>query len=184
METYKKGGLVKLSPFLQKDFKKLISWVESEEAMVQFAGTYFQFPLTEAQLDHYLKDKNRFVYKVVHTITNTVIGHAEIFFNYPTAILCRIIIGEKQYRGQGIGQQIVNSLLEISFNQLRAEKALLNVFEWNIAAIKCYQKVGFTINPDKLKTTRVNSHAWTALHMSIDRQTWNHTNHSYAGNQY
>lgn len=184
METYKKGGLIKLSRFLPGDFKRLISWVESEETMVQFAGSYFQFPLTEAQLDHYLKDKNRFVYKVVHTITNSVIGHAEIFLNYPTAILCRIIIGEKQYRGHGIGQQIVNSLLEISFNQLRAEKALLNVFEWNIAAIKCYQKVGFSINSDKLKTTRVNSHAWTALHMSIDRQTYDQTNRSYAARQY
>ena len=179
METPKKDLLIKLSPFLKTDFSKLISWVDSEETMVQFAGTYFSFPLTETQLEQYLKDKNRFVYKVVHTLTKTAIGHAEIFFTYPTAILCRIMIGEKEYRGRGIGQQIMNALLEISFVQLGALKAILNVYDWNITAIRCYQKVGFAIDPDKLKASQVNGKAWTPLSMSIDKLTWSNLKQSY-----
>jgi RimJ/RimL family protein N-acetyltransferase len=178
MEIHKKESSIKLSPFLKTDFGRLISWVDNEETMVQFAGTYFSFPLTETQLEQYLKDKNRFVYKVVHTPTKTVIGHAEIFFNHTTAILCRILIGEKIYRGKGIGQQIINALLEISFNQHGASTVMLNVFEWNVIAIRCYEKVGFSINPGKLYTSQVNGKAWTRLSMSIDKLTWINLNSS------
>jgi RimJ/RimL family protein N-acetyltransferase len=173
MEIYKNTHLIKLRAFLKPDFERLISWIDNEEAMVQFAGTYFSFPITKTQLQQYLDDKSRFVYKVVYTPTNTVIGHAEIFLNYPTAVFCRIIIGEEKYRGKGLGQQIIKSLLEISFTQLGAAVAMLNVFDWNIAAIKCYEKVGFTINPGMSRMRQVNGKTWRALNMSIDKTTWN-----------
>lgn len=172
MESYQNTSLIRLRPFLKNDFEKLISWVDREETMVQFAGTYFSFPLTGKQLERYLEDKNRLVYKVVLATTKMVIGHAEIFLNYPTATLCRILIGEKRYRGKGIGQEIVNSLLEISFNQLGATRAILNVYDWNINAIRCYEKVGFAIDREKVKSIAVNGQTWTALNMSIGKLTW------------
>jgi RimJ/RimL family protein N-acetyltransferase len=165
--------MVKLEPFTKADFDKLISWVNSEEILVQFAGPIFTFPLTHQQLEQYLEDKNRFVYKVVHLPTNTSIGHAEISLSdESTAILCRILIGDPIYRGQGLGQKIVNKLLEISFTQFAAEKAELNVFDWNVSAIKCYEKAGFVINPNKTKKRDVNGETWTALNMTIDKGQW------------
>lgn len=164
--------MIELLPFADTDFEKLISWVESEEAMFQFAGSIFSFPLTQNQLQIYLEDDNRFVYKVVLSSTNMTIGHGEIYLEKNTAVLCRIIIGEQAYRGFGIGLRIVNKLLKIAFIQCKAERAELNVFNWNTAAIRCYQKAGFLVNPQKTKERELKGKIWTVLNMSLDKSDW------------
>ena len=59
--------MIRLEPFATSDFNKLISWVDSEEDLIQFAGPIFKFPLTERQLEKYLEDKSRFAFKVIET---------------------------------------------------------------------------------------------------------------------
>jgi RimJ/RimL family protein N-acetyltransferase len=165
--------MIRLEPFERPDFDTLISWIPDEEMLVQFAGFIFNFPLTAQQLYLYLEDKNRFAYKVVESSTNKTLGHAEILLpGKKTAALCRIIIGNPENRHQGLGQIIIKNLLEISFNQLEAEKCELNVFDWNKAAIKCYENTGFVINEDKIQERNVNGETWTALNMEMDKMKW------------
>lgn len=164
--------MIELLAFGNTDFKTLISWVETESILVQFAGTYFTFPLTEKQLEHYVEDSNRLIYKVVLSSTQNTIGHAEIYLENRIAILCRIIIGLPELRGRKLGLEIMNALLEISFTRLEAERAELNVFDWNLAAIQCYKKAGLVINTVKTKKREVNGKTWTALNMMIDKTTW------------
>lgn len=166
------NSIIQLIRFEKPDFEKLISWIDNEETLVQFAGTYFTFPLTIEQLDRYLQDQNRFVYKVIRVTTQTHIGHGEIYLEKNNAVLCRIIIGDPADRGSGIGLQVVNALLEIAFQKLAVEKVELNVFDWNIAAITCYTKAGFTINKENTKLREVNGKFWKALNMWIDKTTW------------
>jgi RimJ/RimL family protein N-acetyltransferase len=165
--------MIKIEPFHKTDFDGLISWVDSEETLVQFAGPIFAFPLTTQQLETCLEDEKRFAYKVVDLKRNSIIGHAEIYT--PTdklAILCRILIGDPRLRGLGLGQEIMKILLTISFAGFGVEKAELNVFDWNIGAIKCYEKVGFSINTEKKRTREVNGQTWTSLNMTIDKNNW------------
>jgi len=54
--------MIKLEQFDETDFDRLISWVDSEEFMLQFAGPIFTFPLTIDQLESYISDKNRFAF--------------------------------------------------------------------------------------------------------------------------
>ncbi len=63
-------------------------------------------------------------------------------------------------------------LLEIAFNELNKEKAELNVFDWNIGAIKCYEKVGFKINQNKVSNSIVKGENWKAINMIINRDDW------------
>lgn len=157
--------MIQLQKFTKDDFGKLISWVDSEETLVQFAGTLFAYPLTNEQLIDYLADLNRFVYKVLDEENNTI-GHAEIIIKKDRiARFCRIIIGNKNNRGKGIGQLVIAELLNISFNRFHAESATLNVYDWNIEAIKCYKKSGFTINKNQTKSIVINGKVWTALNM-------------------
>jgi RimJ/RimL family protein N-acetyltransferase len=165
--------MVKLVPFEETDFKQLISWIDSEETLIQFAGPIFTYPLTPQQLMQYLDDKNRFAFKVVNELYSQTIGHAEIYLpNKQMAYLCRIMIGDPMFRGKGFGQQIVNQLLEIAFTQLGVERTELNVFDWNTSAIKCYEKAGYVINPGKAKKREVKGQTWTALNMSLTKTQW------------
>lgn len=165
--------MIKIESFGPEDFSRLISWIDSEETLVQFAGSMFSFPLTNQQLENYLTDQNRNAYKIISAEHNAVIGHGEVYArDDDTAILCRILIGPVTYRGKGFGQRIVRELLNVTFNELGRISAELNVYDWNIPAIKCYEKTGFTINEGQKRSTTVNGKVWTALNMRINKMDW------------
>ena len=109
--------MIELKPFQKDDFSSLISWINNENDLVQFAGAIFTFPLTNNQLNNYLKDLNRHAFKVIYKLDNSIIGHSEIYINKnKTAKLCRILIGNPKFRGKGLGQKIVKELVHISFD--------------------------------------------------------------------
>lgn len=156
--------MLKLEQFSENDFDNLISWVSSKEELIQFAGPIFEFPLSKEQLKNYISNPNVKAYKVMYE--NNHIGHSEINISQNTPPkLCRIIIGNKNYRGKGLGQKIVESLLKICKEEFKSNKVELNVFDWNENAIKCYEKVGFKFNREKQKEVIVNGKKWFSLNM-------------------
>jgi RimJ/RimL family protein N-acetyltransferase len=165
--------MVKLERFEKNDFQRLINWVDTEELLVQFGGPIFSFPLTFEQLEEYISDPKRSIFKVIELPSNNVIGHAELVpSDFKTVKICRILVGDESKRGKGLGQGLINELLEMSFLQLGYEKAELNVYDWNIGAIKCYEKNGFMRNPDKVNSVEVNGNIWTALNMTVLKSDW------------
>jgi RimJ/RimL family protein N-acetyltransferase len=47
---------------------------------------------------------------------------------------------------------------------------MLYVFDWNIAAIKCYEKAGFVTDKGVTKRREANGKIWTAIKMLIDKK--------------
>ena len=164
--------MIILQKFTKSDYKRLISWIDTAETLMQFAGPGFTFPLTSEQIDDSLSDNKRFAFKVIDTESGDCIGHSEIYLTGTSASLGRILIGDKQLRGKGLGKTIVEQLLDYCYNTLNQRQAELNVFDWNINAIKCYEKVGFTINPEKKLERKINGETWVALNMTFDKQKW------------
>lgn len=137
--------MIRLEQFGRKHYADLISWIDSDEMLMQFGGPLFSFPLTSEQLDASLSDENRISFCVTSNETNLPIGHCEIYLLPDSAKIGRILIGNPQHRGKGLGKQIVGLLLKYVFNQLERTSVELNVFDWNTSAIKCYEKSGFVI---------------------------------------
>jgi len=164
--------MIRLEKFDQACYNTLISWIDSAEALMQFAGPGFTFPLTGSQLDRSLSDPNRFAFSVVDRNNEKPVGHAEIYLTSESAYLGKILIGDPNERGKGLGKQIVSSLLDHAFGVLAQNEVQLNVFDWNLAAIKCYEKAGFRFNPDKKLERMVNGQVWIALSMTINKQNW------------
>lgn len=84
----------------------------------------------------------------------------------------RILIMEETLRGKGIGKQIVALLLEFILENSKQRNVELNVFDFNIGAIKCYETIGFVINPDKKFVREMDDETWTALNMKLDLDNW------------
>ena len=165
--------MIKLAKFTNIDFERLINWAENEEMLVQFSGPIFKFPLTKQQLEKYLTDENCMPFKVINTETEEIIGHSEIYKSENNvAKLCRILVGDKKLRGKGIGEKIVNKLVEYCFEKLDVEKVELNVYDWNKSAIKCYEKSGFEINPNKISQIVVKGEIWISLNMILEKNSW------------
>jgi len=164
--------MIRLEKFSRDNYADLISWVDSEETLMQFAGPGFTFPLTNEQLDVSSSDKNRISFAIFHNESNICIGHSEIYLSGNVAKLGRIIIGDTKQRGKGQGQKIVHLLLEHIFSVLNKTTAELNVFDWNVSAIKCYEKSGFSIDPLKKLERKIKGDVWIAINMNISREKW------------
>ena len=62
--------MIKLKRFAKEHYNDLISWVDNQESLMQFAGPAYFFPLTNEQLDDSLKDINRHAFSVINNDKN------------------------------------------------------------------------------------------------------------------
>ncbi len=162
--------MITLKPFSIADLPQLNQWIEDERQLVQFAGDYFTFPIDTKQISDYLDNKNRYVFQVRHQAYP--IGHAEIYREGPEqAKLCRILLSDAN-RGKGLGKATLNKLLYKCFNELAINTVHLNVFDWNIIAIRCYESCGFQIIPNQITTIYYQDEAWQTIKMAIKKSQW------------
>jgi len=161
--------MIDLKPFTEDDFEVFKSWIHSSDELFQFAGPIFTYPVTDEQLVNYINLTDKRPLKVVLKSTNEIIGHCEMNFADGNNRLSRILVGKKELRGQGMGEQIIRSLVALFFIDPRVNEVDLNVFDWNTAAIKCYEKVGFRINFKNTEVMNVNGNVWTKLNMVLKR---------------
>lgn len=141
-----------LVPFTAGDFDTLLSWIDSRQFFIQWCGNTFKFPLDKTQLEEYLKDTEgelaaKRVYKAVDK-NNMHIGNISLHRierDKGLAGIACVIVGDKAYRGKGVGGAMVRKLLDIAFGEIGLSKVYLNVFEYNKPAIRCYEKAGFKI---------------------------------------
>lgn len=75
-----------------------------------------------------------------------VAGHIEIGNierRNSSARLSRVLVGPIGSRGRGLGQQLVRAALGIAFDTMHLHRVDLSVFDFNQAAIACYERVRF-----------------------------------------
>lgn len=162
--------MLKLLPFTIDDADQLISWFENEDSLVQFAGPIFTYPLTKEQIAVHLTDASRLIYKAIDQESSLVIGHGEIAIvpDEPPKLTC-LIIGDKKFRGKGLGKELTRQLTALAFDRLQADAVQLYVYDWNKNAFELYKSLGFKVNPDKALTTVVNGQSWVAINMVIQK---------------
>lgn len=161
--------MIKLKSFKIKDWKYIEKWIPNESELIQFAGSIFSFPIDQNQVRNYLADSNRTVFRVEADNGQTV-GIAEISMQTNTvAKLARILIGEKSMRGKGVGTTLIKKLNEYAFYNLKAKSVILNVYSWNVGAIKCYEKVGFLRTSKPITYEQVGNEKWETMEMEIQQ---------------
>ena len=178
---------IELKPFERNDFLRLIDWIKTPEFLLQWAGAIFTFPLDESQLDIYLRGSQgdpplRKIYKVINTSDRRAIGHIElndIDLRNKTAMVCRVLIGEPSLRGKGVGPQMLKELIEVGFGQFGLHRIDLLVFDFNQAAIRCYEKVGFRKEGHIRESRKIGNEYWSLYQMSILEHEWRSTLSSY-----
>ncbi len=166
--------MIRLEQFTEANFEQFISWIDTEKFMYQFGGALFTYPVTVEQLNNYIADSTHRIYRVVDTATDKVIGHGDISHlnvKNKSARLCRILIANEQDRSMGYGKQLIRALLKICFGELALHRVDLGVFEFNKAAIRCYQSCGFRIEGTLRESFIINDDYYSVHNMSIlDRE--------------
>ena len=174
--------MIRLEYFEREDFKQLIEWMNSEHLITNWAGSLFKFPLTEDSLDWYIEDTNNpdesdaFIYRAVDVKTGKTVGHislGSVSEKNRAARISRVLIGNTSERGKGYCTGMINEILKIGFGDLKLHRVSLGVYDFNHAAIRCYEKSGFVkegLMRDVLKYDE-NTY-WSLIEMSILEDEW------------
>lgn len=172
--------MISLRKFTREDFPCLMKWITSPALLYQWAGTIFTFPLTEVQLENYIReterpDPPRLIFTVENTEAKENLGHIElnsIDRKNKSACICRVLVGPEICRGKGIGQEMMRKVLEVGFRDLNLHRIELNVFDFNTAAIKCYEKAGFIREGLHRDVRRIGNEYWSLYRMSMLKDEW------------
>ncbi|MTG97772.1 MULTISPECIES: GNAT family N-acetyltransferase [Myroides] len=158
--------MLRLKEFDLSDIPTMIKWGFSKEELFQFAGDAFSYPLREEEVISFMKKEGSSFFAIQEIVSNTVIGVGEVVLEpYNTCKLARIVIGDTAFRGKGYGQEMIVLLTDYCLQELQATKVYLNVFDWNIGAIKCYEKVGYQFT-EKSREFKVNEElVWISREM-------------------
>lgn len=137
---------IKLKPFNQSDVPELLQWLENTgpEFLMQFAGPGYSYPLDASQIYKTLADPDTVLFNAIHPTGNTC-GHCQLLgidkFG-KTATVGRVLV-PSEYRNLGLGYSMLKHLIHYAVAECSLRKLNLRVFEFNLAAIHCYTKLGF-----------------------------------------
>jgi RimJ/RimL family protein N-acetyltransferase len=172
--------MIRLHPFERVDFDRILKWATDARFLMQWAGPVFRHPLDHDQLEDYLaegcgKKPKRAVWKGIDDATNVVIGHIEIDridYERKCGALSRVLIGIPGLRGRGLGRELVGEALKRAFDELDLEEITLAVFDFNYAAIRCYEANGFETFHARDGAVAVEGERWSVNFMRLSRSRW------------
>lgn len=160
-----------LRPLRASDCDALLTWVDSGDALFQWAGPRdFSWPLTREQLLHDLEraDHRRLPFAVVQGEGGRLVGHVMLTAlpDHGVGLLGRVMIAP-EHRGRGLGTALMREVVRVGFDERGLHRLQLAVYDFNLAAIACYQSVGFEIEGTQRDSTRGSNGYWSSHTMAL-----------------
>jgi RimJ/RimL family protein N-acetyltransferase len=87
------------------------------------------------------------VFSIVTLDGDVLIGRGMLFAvdHINRSAMLGLVIGEKEYWGQGYGTEATRLLVDYGFSLLNLNSIMLGCFAFNTRALRCYEKVGFRV---------------------------------------
>jgi len=172
--------MIRLEYFTSNDFTQLMGWIKDEEALMNWSGSLFSYPLTQSSLEWYIEDVNdieeseAFVYKAIEQDTQKVVGHISlgtVSRKNRSARISRVLI-DPESQGKGYCMQMVRAVLQIGFEELKLHRICLGVYDFNKAAMRCYEKAGMVIEGTNRDCLLFKGKWWSLVEMSMLEEEW------------
>lgn len=114
--------------------------------LVRYTGCKpdFTFEEIDAFIRMSIVDETRFHFVLLNP-DGRIIGEA-VLSDYDTTVMAahfRLAIFDPSYRGLGLGQFMVTSMLDFGFSFLKLHRFELQVYSYNIPALSLYRQFGF-----------------------------------------
>lgn len=156
------------------DAKVITKWFENEYAFRQWsADRYASYPITAEDMNNYYsKYSDNELFKLTAVDESEIIGHLTIRFIDDAKKIARLgfVIVDDAKRGKGYGKQLVSSAVKYAFDELKADKVTLGVFENNPPAVHCYLSCGFSIvEKEIVESYPCMGETWNCIEMEIIR---------------
>ncbi|GKX67180.1 GNAT family N-acetyltransferase [Inconstantimicrobium mannanitabidum] len=143
-----KGQNVKLTALREEDIAKLEQWYNDIE-FLRFYDMVSAVPKSKKELHEMLHEitqaHDKYIFAIRSNIDETLIGvtgFENILWNNGTAVIY-IGIGDKSFRGKGLGKEALALTMQFGFNELNLHRIQLNVLSYNTPALNLYESLGF-----------------------------------------
>lgn len=162
--------MLELRLYKNTDANIIVKWLKSEYAFRQWsADRYKSYPITAEDMNHYYSQYSEDeLYKLTTLDEDEIIGHLTIRFVDDARKIARLgfVIIDDTKRENGYGKQLVSSALKYAFEELKADKVTLGVFENNTPAIHCYLSCGFKIvEKEIIESYQCMGEVWNCIEM-------------------
>ena len=163
---------MELRRYKASDAQFIVKWLKNEYAFRQWsADRYEKYPITSEDMNNYYSQYNDDeLYKLTAICKDEIVGHLTIRFIDDARKIARLgfVIVDDTKRGNGHGKELVSSALKYAFDELKADKVTLGVFENNTPAINCYLSCGFKIvEKEMIESYQCMGEIWNCIEMEI-----------------
>ncbi|MFQ6068315.1 MAG: GNAT family N-acetyltransferase [Candidatus Bathyarchaeia archaeon] len=171
-------GKLRFRPIEREDLKLLHKW-ENDFELIMYSRSkpmnFVNMSQLEKQYEEWMKDEKELRFIVELIDPKEAIGIARIrreeWGNVKTMDI-GTYIGKKELWGKGLGKQITVALLEMSFNQLNAERCEAWSVEYNHRAHRTLEACGFKKGGVVRQAAFVNGRKWDGFHFDILRDEY------------
>ncbi len=127
-----------------EDIDALMAWFPDEASVRNWGGPFFDYPFDRESFHRDCKWRDMATYCLESH--GTLQGFGQIYERYGRVNLARLVVNPSA-RGCGLGQLLVNALIDESRGTLGLGEAGLFVYRSNESAYFCYRAAGFEPAP-------------------------------------
>ncbi len=153
-----RGERVVLRPLTEADWGLLLRW-NSDPEVLYFAEGDDVSSYTLDQIQSIYRGVSQTAFCFIIEVKGAPVGECwlqhmnleRVLQKYPKSDCRRIdlLIGEKEFRGQGLGMEVIQLLTAFAFDEQGAELVFgCDVADYNPASRKAFQKAGFTVDAE------------------------------------
>ncbi|MBN2041070.1 MAG: GNAT family N-acetyltransferase [Spirochaetes bacterium] len=166
--------MIELTKFTKKDILRLLSWVTDSRFTLQWAGPKYSYDkleenLNEAILEASNPNPNIYIFNCLNLNDNKIIGHIQLLRidrEKKEGRIGRVLICN-EYRGSGYGEKMVEAVCKFGFEKVMLRKLTLAVYDFNLSAIKTYERAGFIKTEYQISSTDFREEKWSSYEMAL-----------------
>ena len=173
--TFLKGEKVRLTPVDMDDIEIYYRWFNNpviRKNLLQFR------PITKEEekdfLEKALKSKDWVMFGITGTESDRLIGNISLMKinSIDRSAELGIALGDEDYLGKGYGTDAVNLMLKYGFDTLNLQRIYLRVLDFNLRALKSYEKAGFREEGRQRRAHYIDGKYCDVIMMSILDDEW------------
>ena len=166
---------MRLRPYIpSKDFQYIAGWIDNERDHALWCANNFPYPISAPEFNHFLENTME-RWMACPFVTTDDRSNTIGFFRYALntesneGFLASVIV-DSQLRGKGYGSEMIQLALRYAFNLTGAELVQLNVFNENVRAKRCYERIGFVERYVEKDVFAYKNELWSRCNMTISKR--------------
>ena len=165
---------MRIRPYIEsRDYEYIEKWIDDEKTHALWCANLIPYPVTKENFHAFL-EKNAVEWTDSAYVATETNGEIIGFFCYSINVddnagFLKFVIVYHNKRGTGYGKEMLKLALQYAFDITGVELVQLNVFDENVVAKHCYEKIGFIEESIAKNIFSYKDELWSGCHMIVTK---------------